>query len=39
LRSLLFLVGGVVVGGLAVGFGYRSLRLFHSAAAANDGDA
>jgi hypothetical protein len=35
-----FLVGGVVVGGLAAGFGYRSLRLFQSAAAAaHDGDA
>jgi hypothetical protein len=36
---LLFLVGGVVVGGLAVAFGYRSLRLFRSAAAAHHGDA
>ena len=38
---LLFLISGVVVGGLAVGFGYRSLRLFRAAAsaAADDGDA
>jgi hypothetical protein len=27
----LFLIGGVVVGALATGFGYRSLRLFHAA--------
>jgi len=34
-----FMVGGAVVGALAAGFGYRSLRLFRAAADAASADA